>query len=185
MLYALGAEVETFLIMCTGVEDLYIFIHGSLDTILPLLESLPLNRFYTPCDSMSPSPLLSFTRLTGLNLGTELGDEEATSAALAALPKLTHLAFDNEGLLLLAHKILSLSRSPAVLIYFAWLTSPWRNKVSPQLTTDIRFVVMVTDIWWVNEDWLVGVQGDMDNWSRAAIFVAKRRTRELNREFMI
>ncbi|KAJ7834200.1 hypothetical protein B0H14DRAFT_1158370 [Mycena olivaceomarginata] len=130
MLYALGAEVETFLTMCTGVEDLYIFIHGSLDTILPLLESLPLNRFYTPCDSMSPSPLLSFTRLTGLNLGTELGDEEATSAALAALPKLTHLAFDNEGLLLLAHKILSLSRSPTVLIYFAWLTSPWRNKVA-------------------------------------------------------
>jgi hypothetical protein len=170
--------------MCTCVEDLCIFIHDSLDTILPLLESLPLDRFYTPCDSMSPSPVLSFTRLTHLNLGTELGDEEATSAALAELPKLTHLAFDNEDLLL-AHKILSLSRSLVVLIYFAWLTSPWRNKVSPQLTTNIRFVVMVSDIWWVNEGWLVGVKGDMDNWSHADTFVAKRRTGELNREFMI
>ncbi|KAJ7834224.1 hypothetical protein B0H14DRAFT_3709610 [Mycena olivaceomarginata] len=100
-----------------GAEDLSLF--GSFHALIPVTQSLTLRRLQAHCVSMPPPTLRMSLQLTHLYLCGHPKDPGATCTALATLPSLTHLAVDN--LALVSHKILELSPSIRVMVFFCSL----------------------------------------------------------------
>jgi len=167
--------------VCTGVMDLWLLdIH---DAWIPLIESLSLRRLcawhFDLFSKLRPTHRV-FSRLTHLRLGYNFKDVGSTCIALPALPHLTHLSLaDDDAFAPICLRMLESLRHLCVLIFFQYDTTvSVDNEALPLLAHDVRFVVMTLDNF--ATDWHAGAQRGTDYWSRAEIFIAKRRTREMN-----
>ncbi|KAF8193571.1 hypothetical protein K438DRAFT_836284 [Mycena galopus ATCC 62051] len=177
LLYSPSVDFHGILALCSGVEDL--LLQTALDdTLLPLIDAMPLRRLSADFDMMPPATHPMFSRLTHLHLGDDPVNAGELPEILAALPKLTHLSLDGDISVLMSPEILASSQSLRALVFFEYDPRVWSDEVAAQLTRDIRFVVMpVPDF---AEDWYAGLQHGTDYWSEAETFVAKRRTGEID-----
>ncbi|KAJ6462931.1 hypothetical protein C8R45DRAFT_1220429 [Mycena sanguinolenta] len=181
-------ELEMILRLCTGVENLW--IPNADETLMLLIESLPLKRLAAAFEFMPPPTSQMFARLTHLYLLVLLGEiVDSVRAFVVALPTLTHLSLphlsfsfdvsENEEIVFpTIHRILESSPSMQVLVIFTDSMISLENKVPPDVRRDVRFVVMLYRGF--AADWYAGILHDKDFWRDAETFIAKRRTREID-----
>ncbi|KAJ6462909.1 hypothetical protein C8R45DRAFT_1220414 [Mycena sanguinolenta] len=172
-------KLEMILRLCTGVENLW--ISTVPETLILLVESLPLKHLSAPFESMPPPTSQMFSRLTHLRLAVHLDENmDSVWAFVVALPTLTHLSFSfdmyqHEGPVFpMVLQVSESSPTIQVLIIFTDSMMLWANRVPPDVRRDIRFVLMpYRDLV---ADWFAGVQHGTDYWSDAEAFIAKRQT---------
>jgi hypothetical protein len=173
---------KAMLPLCPSLEYLWLYNLGAV--LIPLIGDLPLRRLSVSAVRMPIPPGCIFSHLTHLHLGgvsnLHVGGiykvAEDACAFIAALPKLTHLSMNSVASVLVSHKILELSPSICVLVFFEHHRRIW--SAVGELPQDMRFVVMPPRH--MIHDWYAGIQYGTDCWSDAEAFVAERRTRELD-----
>jgi hypothetical protein len=178
---------EMILSSCSGMEDLCLTKSSVVEHAwIPLIERLPLRRlcaYFNLFSMLSPANRV-FSRLTHLCLMGKIKDTKSTVKALIALPKLTHLSLDGHTFAHKCHEIPELPRSISVVILFRDSPAEWEvAEVVTLLAQDVRFVLM--NMPNLLKDWQLGATGGKDYWSAAESFVAKRRTREIDRAYRI
>ncbi|KAJ7887664.1 hypothetical protein B0H14DRAFT_3856338 [Mycena olivaceomarginata] len=137
LLFGVSEVQQDILALCSGVQDLCLF--GTFHALIPVIQSLALRRLQAHCVSMPPPTL----------------HPGATCTALATLPSLTHFAVDN--LALVSHKILGLSPSIRVMVFFDHSSSVHTDEVlDSQVTHDVRFVAMPTRNF--VDDWYAAIE---------------------------
>ncbi|KAJ7834225.1 hypothetical protein B0H14DRAFT_1158658, partial [Mycena olivaceomarginata] len=180
LLFGVSEVQQDILALCSGVQDLCLF--GTFHALIPVIQSLALRRLQAHCVSMPPPTLRMSLQLTHLYLCGHPKDPGATCTALATLPSLTHFAVDN--LALVSHKILGLSPSIRVMVFFDHSSSVHTDEVlDSQVTHDVRFVAMPTRNF--VDDWYAAIERGVDYWSDAESFVAKRRSGEIDSVYYV
>lgn len=110
--------------------------------------------------------------------------EVPMKAALVALPQLTHLAFSSEYFLPTCVEVLEAHKTLYVVVYFcSYITMEERKVHFPKLARDMRFPVVGRRSF--VEDWYIAMDRGMYHWDRAETFIAKRRTGEIDRTFIL
>ncbi|KAJ7930882.1 hypothetical protein B0H13DRAFT_2530801 [Mycena leptocephala] len=176
--------MATILSAHTGVENLWLLFIG--DACMPLIAAYTLKHLHTASyealfRAFPPATHQFFSRLTHLELRGPPDDTNVTSAAITALPQLTHLSFTAPSFILVCPQLLQSSPHLRVL---ACRNKPEADSLvqssAPQLAQDVRFVtVLMHRRRWVN-DWHQSTQHGTDFWTRAERFIAKRRLREID-----
>ncbi|KAF7361954.1 hypothetical protein MVEN_00540400 [Mycena venus] len=185
--------VKFVLSICTGVQNLWSFQASNLLVDLSV-KPLPLKRLHTtPMPlflNVSPSDPL-FSRLTHLELMGSPKEDIDISATLALLPRLTHLAFnENHTAMLISsyNSVLHNCTSLLVLVSLrgrSFATSSLHEEYEDDLLQDSRFVVVTIGCLWF-EDWQMEVLNGTGYWNQAEAFIAKRRAGEIDAtEYMI
>ncbi|KAJ7651371.1 hypothetical protein FB45DRAFT_890377 [Roridomyces roridus] len=169
-------ETDTILSACPNVQNLYILLPGRPAVQRrTALDAMPLRHLYCELDDIgivSNKDIFSstlFGGLTHLEL-YDIEDEEEYWTGLAALPRLTHLAFDTFATYLAARykEVLERKKDLKALIV---LRRPSARHA--QITVeDKRFVMMPLENY--TRDWQCGVLYGDDFWARADKFIAGR-----------
>ncbi|KAJ7091294.1 hypothetical protein C8R43DRAFT_1172122, partial [Mycena crocata] len=181
------ATLEMLLRVCTRVENLSVNWFSTATLYLLLSSPEPnLKYLYTdfrPFFKLPPTHPI-FSCLTHIEMSPVFsGNTDAITSLLPLrlLPRLTHLAFWPAELLGDCPRLLDTCKSLAVLIWFKWLQPtqhPFQYPPGTTILDDPRFVPMAFP--YGGEDWTVGIQTGMNYWRRAEIFIAKRRTGEID-----
>ncbi|KAJ7100931.1 hypothetical protein B0H15DRAFT_944223 [Mycena belliarum] len=119
-----------------------------------------------------------FSQMTHLEIFYTAEHSSTWLARLPLLPQLSHFSFADVDLLPICPDLLQACKLLAVLAYLAdtdidGYTSP----PLPPLFQDIRFV-LVTPVY-SGPDWIRGIETGMDYWKRAEMFIAQRRSGEI------
>ncbi|KAJ6527039.1 hypothetical protein B0H19DRAFT_1385488 [Mycena capillaripes] len=168
-------DAAGILSVCTGVENLtLLYVH---EAWIPLIASLPLKHLYACCyplfRALTPGHQM-FSRITHLEIDDSLHDPDGYGGrALAALPQLTHLSFNYSGLIPLCPRLLEWCSTLRVLVCLNEYALRENQTHATSLVRDVRFVVMRLPNY--VKDWYMGAQYGEDYWSRAEIFIARRR----------
>ncbi|KAJ7876507.1 hypothetical protein B0H14DRAFT_2714090 [Mycena olivaceomarginata] len=177
-------DTQAILAVCTGVENLWLPGLENNRKLIPLLAALPIKQLYASCYRILrtlPPTHRVFSRLTHLELEDLLPvsvDCNFLAGAVSLLPRLTHLSFNYSGLILTCPRILESCATLRVLVCLNSYVMRVYDLDELGLTRDVRFVVM--HVRGYVEDWYTGTQSGEDYWSRAEIFIAKRRTEEID-----
>ncbi|KAJ6556180.1 hypothetical protein B0H19DRAFT_140188 [Mycena capillaripes] len=177
----LVANAQNLLSVCTGTENLAIFI--GIDRLVPLIASLPLKRLYTHGKALFrdlPVTHPLFTHITHLGLGNATWLTQEHIRRFTLMPRLTHLSFSDISDLGIAPclDLLQTCRSLSVLIVHINGGIEASQQSFPALARDPRFVVM-RNAFYV-PDWQMGALVGTDYWTRAEDFIAQRRSGEVN-----
>ncbi|KAJ7641912.1 hypothetical protein FB45DRAFT_901335 [Roridomyces roridus] len=179
--------IQPILSAASNVEDLW--INNLNGDHWPLVSAMPLRRLACNLEAFA-LPIIEFThpmfsRLTHLELTFVLHpDEDIWCTGLAAIPTLTHLAYNNDlGMLSLSPALLRVCNSLQALIFIALTHIPIldRSTVDPHLrdlTRDPRFVQVVCMRY--VRDWQMGALKGLDYWERADDFISRRRSGEID-----
>ncbi|KAJ7438557.1 hypothetical protein B0H11DRAFT_2206111 [Mycena galericulata] len=179
-------EVAEFILSASsGVEDLWIIPNGTAASLLLILGLLPLKCLYCSLGVLFAPDTVDFTHplfshLTHLEFFDWNPVFPEHWFRLSLIPHLTHLGFNHKEFLRLALTILNTCKSLRVLVF---LESPWATSVEEHpeledLAKDPRFVQMPRSQY--IKDWQMGALTDIDYWSRAEEFIAKRKMGEIN-----
>ncbi|KAJ6566951.1 hypothetical protein B0H19DRAFT_715836 [Mycena capillaripes] len=181
-------ELREILTACSRVESLAVVYYqwSSLFPILATLKprrlSIPLAPLFVEADLCRPL----FTSVTHLNVSEYIGDHDNLArwpSFLALLPALTHLSmyfgFKIAGDILAGCKKLEVLLDIEDPLVVSLIPESLERLNS---LDDHRLVCMVmedcpTDYM---DDWIPGVKGGPDRWSRAEAFIAKKRRGEIN-----
>ncbi|KAJ7894966.1 hypothetical protein B0H14DRAFT_2334180 [Mycena olivaceomarginata] len=171
---------------CTGIRSLVFFhVHphmlSHLQALRPLRLSAPLGSVFGGGEVNEFTvdftlPMFSF--ITHLDVFDILElDPWSSWSTIGLLPRLTHLAFlelSNTW----ADKILVTCPRLLVLVSM-YCEEPMHLAAADRECSDPRFLWMVlaTDAYTL--DWQTGIQGGMDFWARADVFVAKKSRGEI------
>ncbi|KAJ7620245.1 hypothetical protein FB45DRAFT_148850 [Roridomyces roridus] len=183
---------EQILEGCCRLENLYLCGssqntgHSSdLSAVVPMLkrlhmDNLPHPLLSSPGSSHTVFPHLTHLEILGVSYPRPL--DEIYLSSITSLPQLTHLSFNHQDLEDIFLSILQNCLQLQVLLHFDGKRDrPFADEDS--LVKDVRFVVCRVDYlqdWnWV-EDWLMGVDSEIDYWCRAERFIAKRRAGEID-----
>ncbi|KAJ7626056.1 hypothetical protein FB45DRAFT_1060589 [Roridomyces roridus] len=178
---SLGASI---LSTSTGVEDLWLsgpVTSLVLATVAPELKPRRLHCNLT--ELFAEQPQVNFTHgifscLTHVGIFI-YGDVVSSWAALAALPCLTHLSFDDESFFLLLPDIVEQCKSLRCIVYV--LADSYAlddNDPDLEFAKDLRFVKMVCEKYVL--DWQAGALRSEDYWARADEFIRMRRSGEVD-----
>ncbi|KAJ7670022.1 hypothetical protein DFH06DRAFT_1468725 [Mycena polygramma] len=162
---------------CSNVENLWLSAQSY--ATLPQID-MPFKRLHCRLNTLfEPQPIDITHQLFALVTHLEVFDLPARGdvdvwAAVTHLPRLTHLAFNDEVYLPVCSALLQTSTSLQVLVLMLdhrgqMDTERWKDWD----VMDVRFVAMVCDE--AVEDWIVGAHTGADYWSRAEEFIAKRK----------
>ncbi|KAK7062034.1 hypothetical protein R3P38DRAFT_684916 [Favolaschia claudopus] len=175
------AKADIILAACPRVENLLI-----LD--LPYkrvqcIAHLSLTRLYAPCEALLrtlPPTHAFFSRLTHFAVfwGLYEMSEGEICAALAALPQLSHLSFSHPHFIRICPTLLAMCNSLRVLVSLLWDVPLGRR--GDELARDGRFVMMKLKGAAPIEDWYKGAECGEDYWSRAEVFIARRRAGQID-----
>ncbi|KAJ7651393.1 hypothetical protein FB45DRAFT_1051127 [Roridomyces roridus] len=169
-------ESHTIVSACPNVQNLCILLPGlAAVQRRTALEVMPLRHLYCQLDDLGIfsnkdiflSPL--FAGITHMEL-YDLDDEDEYWTGLAALPRLTHLAFDAFTASLTARykELLKVKTGLKALIVLRRLLAR-----HPQIRVeDKRFVMMPLEDY--TRDWQCGILYGNDFWARAEAFIAGR-----------
>ncbi|KAJ7690235.1 hypothetical protein B0H17DRAFT_1179958 [Mycena rosella] len=172
-------DLAEILSACTGVENLW--MGEDIDqSVLPLLAPLRLKHLcidIRPLFHAFPPHHSFFSQLTHL----ELLDDETDDASrnLPLIPHLTHLSFNDFSYIPISLRILETCPSLAVLV--ALNSDSLRHSYAAYaggLSKDVRFVAMNCEYYIA--DWLLGTKTGQDYWHRAEVFIAQRRSGEVD-----
>ncbi|KAJ7748657.1 hypothetical protein B0H16DRAFT_1692107 [Mycena metata] len=166
-------EWTSVLAACTHLDNLSLM--GRTAKWIHLISSLPLKHLYAPPEEIVQMLGPTFAHLTHLEIFDTPQDRSLWLDKLASLPRLTHLAF-HDRLDTLFPQLLRECTGLRVLICLAGLGTSYEGAV--ELAQDVRFVAMRCDNY--VQDWYMGARWGEDYWYRAEIFIAKRRTREID-----
>jgi hypothetical protein len=120
-------------------------------------------------------PIFSFlTHLEVLGVFTDI-EFQALSPKLALLPALTHVALVQVTDTNVATTILSTNPQLKVLICMQVIGPCYALSFD-----DVRLVCMLLTDTEYEANWITGVNGGLDFWARADLFVAKKRGGEIN-----
>ncbi|KAJ7778965.1 hypothetical protein B0H16DRAFT_1500619 [Mycena metata] len=176
LLHAVSQSVvASVLAVCTGVESLWAPMASS---VLGPTTGLPLKHLYTNFsplfESVHPGDPL-FSQLTHLELIGIVNVGVDIPSILSLLPKLSHLAFNDEEFTPHCPGVLEQCKSLAVLVSLGNPLVPGMafHEYEQDLSKDIRFVVLFSS-WF--KDWQMGVRSNSDYWLRAENFIAQRRS---------
>jgi hypothetical protein len=175
---------------CTCLENLWLLLID--EVCMPLIAAYTLKHLHTASHdalfrAFPPATHQFFSRMTHLELMTGSRDLDVTYAALSAIPHLTHLAFTADNLIRICPRLLQSDSSPRLRVLAC------RNKYAESLVQsaaprlpaqDVRFVAVLINAKRFIEDWHQGTQHGTDFWTRAERFIAKRRSREIDRAWM-
>ncbi|KAJ6482573.1 hypothetical protein C8R45DRAFT_1001904 [Mycena sanguinolenta] len=173
------------LAMCTRVQSLRMTIDVDQiqpDLILPALGALKLRRLCAYLKFIFagsiPSHMPIVASVTHLNILDWLPTTtDQLSSWLIQFPVLTHVTIRHDSVSL-AKNILGLCKNLQVLIFLQQEWAKYRTREDVPRGEDDRFVWMLTNF--VREtDWVFGSNGGVDVWTRAEIFIAKRRRGEI------
>ncbi|KAJ7138377.1 hypothetical protein C8R44DRAFT_342749 [Mycena epipterygia] len=185
--------VAEVLFECTGTRNLAFFnaAFDSPETVLPILEALPLQRlsgvalahlFPTPAPKDFTDPLCA--QITHLGVSDYRDGGLDTWSRIAKMPLLTCLSFHQDGISNSFCKyVLKRCASLEVLVMVCgdYPTLVLRAPGRAELADDPRFVMLVvTDF---TQDWETGARGGEDYWVRARALVNKRRSGEMEGYF--
>ncbi|KAJ7256915.1 hypothetical protein C8J57DRAFT_1343335 [Mycena rebaudengoi] len=157
--------LQRILPICTAIRKLALYDVRS--SVLPVIKELQLREL------LFDPTLPMFRELTHLRVHNITED-----CSFTQFPALTHLSFNaqNAGGALLASTLAHCSKI-RVLVGILW--SQWNIELWDQSTDDLRLVLMCTTRKdEVIADWQAGARGESDMWTRAEIFIAKRRRGE-------
>ncbi|KAF7366317.1 hypothetical protein MSAN_00887900 [Mycena sanguinolenta] len=151
---------------CSSIRNLVLV--GNHSDLLPSLSALPLRRLSANLSKAFPSGIdfthPVFSRITHLHSFDRLHDAQWEEwRGLAAIPNLTHLAFQRQRNLWIYPNVLSACRQVQVLIHLeSRLRTP---EIVPQsvidaLAHDTRFVSMPAPP--ITTDWQIGARGGED-----------------------
>ncbi|KAF8145046.1 hypothetical protein K438DRAFT_2028928 [Mycena galopus ATCC 62051] len=178
----LAAEEALILSACSGIENLWSLMQTSV-TILDF--DLPLKRLHCTLHKMFEPSQIDFSHrffacLTHLEIfdGTWAMINTDIWSNLTRLPCLTHLAFNDEDYLSIFRTLLPTWRSLQVLAILLTERMSLNEYELPELSRDWRVVVIECPAYL--DDWSEGALTGLDYWSRAEIFIAKRKSREIN-----
>jgi hypothetical protein len=158
-----------------------IWLSGFDDTWIPLIAALPLKSFYVACEFFMQIFQLphSFPCLTHLELMGALGDADP-SAALVALPQLTHFSFSDSIVVPICPHLLNSCIGLRVVVYLDEYTlRDYYPQYVDGLARDARFVILAC--YSFVHDWYMGAHRGEDYWRRTEIFIAKRQSGEIDR----
>ncbi|KAJ7773985.1 hypothetical protein B0H16DRAFT_115870 [Mycena metata] len=175
------ADIWSVLATCTGTTNLALFNVDVDPTLLPVLAQLRLERLSAVLGDLFPTPSAPnfahplFANLTHLDVLDWRDGGWAGWIGLRALPRLTHLSFNDDISNSVCEGALEHCAQLRVLVIV------WTNHATMQadpydrtgLGEDQRFVMIV-----VNEylrDWEAGAGGGEDYWARAEVWVQKRQ----------
>jgi hypothetical protein len=142
---------------------------------------LGLGGLFTSLHSVDPMHLL-FAFVTHLDIHDRLpedhGEMRRFIAKLTLLPALTHLALSRPKDSVAIAELLSTKTNLQVLVGIQF--SRLHPLTDLPLVDDARFVsIRVVGFEDLGNDWLAGVNGRLDFWARAELFVAKKRRGEI------
>ncbi|KAJ7670082.1 hypothetical protein DFH06DRAFT_1293976 [Mycena polygramma] len=163
---------------CSNVENLWLAARSQV-TVAAL--NMPLKRIHCTLDALFGNGAIDFThRMFASIAHLEIFNAPAAIdvevwSALASVPHLTHLAFNDDDYLPMC---LILLRTWTSLRVLAFLLSRVDLAKAPKLVEDRRFVVMPCEEFLA--DWIMGAYTGNDYWSRAEDFVAKRKSGEID-----
>ncbi|KAK7031759.1 hypothetical protein R3P38DRAFT_3352919 [Favolaschia claudopus] len=179
------AKPAGFFRSCTNLENLY--IADNTTALIPHFDSVSVTRLRAPCEAILrnlPPTHHFFSRLTHLELADKAWRTNFDpSQALAALPHLTHLASSWSHFI---PRLLQSCRTLRVLICLHNPSAERFDRVRPfaeRLAHDIRFVVASGQYGVMA--WYMSVQGGVDYWRRAEVFIEARRTRKIDTELYL
>nr|GAT60441.1 predicted protein [Mycena chlorophos] len=182
MLHSVSENVlPRILAVCTRVENLWAPMAS--DALLSLASgcSQPaLGHLYTsfmPLLRGLPPTHAFFARLTHLEIiGMPLRREYALWVdSLSGLPRLTHLAFNEDALLPISAELLHSCELLRVLVSLVGIHERMEAEMNTATSrSDPRFVVLYSP-WF--EDWQMGIRVGKDYWSKAESIVEARRNR--------
>ncbi|KAJ6578008.1 hypothetical protein B0H19DRAFT_1122092 [Mycena capillaripes] len=188
-LYLAGPDLEDsklVLSSCREVENLWLNSKFTiLPDLLPLVEDLPLKRFYghiCPLFGSYDSPeKIDFTHrlfshITHLSLfdNPRAADPEIWCKVIL-IPHLTHLSFLSSRFHAIWLRVLQQCPSLRLLVGIAMISE---LPHADELKKDPRFVLMYCRE--IIRDWQIGAYTGVDYWSRAEEFAAKRRSGEID-----
>ncbi|KAJ6482572.1 hypothetical protein C8R45DRAFT_305142 [Mycena sanguinolenta] len=166
------------LCLCAGVQNLFMAIDADQiqpDLFLPALTALKLRRlgaFLGPVFT-GPTPSPMFASVTHLTIFDSFLADDQLLRWLLQFPVLTHMAVHHDSVLL-ARNVLVVCKNLQVLVF---LHVGGKGDDIPSAEDD-RFVRMLARFAWSEEDWITGLNGGMDFWTCAEIFIAKKRRGE-------
>ncbi|KAJ7182990.1 hypothetical protein C8R43DRAFT_1116602 [Mycena crocata] len=193
------ADEDIILCACSSVDNLWLTSHSETSSLLSRIIPLPLKHLHCFLGRIIGVHIdfthSLFAQIMHLQIfDTVLPTSQAAlwsgPAGLAAIPHLSHLAFDEWYLILW----ITVLRTCMYLHVLIALAGPPRLSTRPgslhlsacqrfnlddthphvrELAEDPRFVLMSCPDFL--EDWQMGAQGGTDYWTRAEDFVAKRR----------
>jgi hypothetical protein len=188
-LYLAGPDLEDsklVLSSCREVENLWLNSKFTiLPDLLPLVEDLPLKRFYghiCPLFGSYNSPEKIdfshrlFSHITHLSLfdNPRAADPEIWCKVIL-IPHLTHLSFLSSRFHAIWLRVLQQCPSLRLLVGIGMVSDPPH---ADELKKDPRFVLMYCRE--IIRDWQMGAYTGVDYWSRAEEFAAKRRSGEID-----
>ncbi|KAF7324574.1 hypothetical protein MKEN_00498700 [Mycena kentingensis (nom. inval.)] len=180
LLHAVSESViQAVLSVCTRVENLWAPLASDVLVSLAtpdssrIIATRPLKHLYTNFMPLLPRlgsthPLfaqLTHLEVIGIPPRRELG---AWADAIARLPQLTHLAFNEDALMPICASLLGVCRLQVLVSLIGDTTRVGHD--DPRVD-DARFVVLFSP-WF--EDWQMGVHVGKDYWTRAESIVVER-----------
>ncbi|KAJ7651339.1 hypothetical protein FB45DRAFT_890313 [Roridomyces roridus] len=161
--------LNALLLACPNVQNLYMPWASYSPPPTETIDVLELRHLYCDVDDLvktNPFSRPFFQNISHLELFSPPADKDWPG--LIRLPRLTHLAFNNE-LLTLFQRLLNECASLRVLVV---LDTPRPSSDYSELANDTRFVMMEVEDF--IDDWQCGVLDGNDYWARAEDFIAKR-----------
>ncbi|KAJ7670079.1 hypothetical protein DFH06DRAFT_1321096 [Mycena polygramma] len=183
-------DEAVILAACSNVENLWLSTQAT--AILPELN-VPLRRLHCSLRALFGYESIDFTHkmfasITHLELFDVPQDiglqmDENVWMELTHLPRLTHLAFNDEQYIPTCFSLLRVWTSLRVLVVLLYRTDGRGPEMLhdagvPELAHDPRFIIMRCPEYL--EDWVMGAYRGEDYWSRAGNFITKRKSGELN-----
>ncbi|KAF7369467.1 hypothetical protein MVEN_00276400 [Mycena venus] len=180
-------DAAVILSACRCVENLWINPTGG--ELFHLIEDLPLKQLYCNVeDIFGPQRQIDFTHRLFANITHfEVFDGFVFKSVhpelwtgIALIPHLTHLGFNDEGLVDTWLTLLTSCKSLRVLVV---LEPGLRTLIAGHpdeqiLAKDPRFVAMGCEF--ETKDWRLGAHTGIDYWSRAEDFIVRRRSGEVD-----
>ncbi|KAJ7259425.1 hypothetical protein C8J57DRAFT_1340434, partial [Mycena rebaudengoi] len=166
--------------LCTGIRKLALY--DVRPSMLPVIKKLQLRELLVNFNGLFGTPtfpninptLPMFRELTHLRV-----HNITEECSFTQFPALTHLCFSAQeagGTLLLASTLAHCLELRVLvgLLWGQWIIENWDQSID-----DPRLVLMcVTGMDAAIADWQAGARGESDMWTRADIFIAKRRRGE-------
>ncbi|KAJ7622346.1 hypothetical protein FB45DRAFT_1061880 [Roridomyces roridus] len=180
-------RIQPILSAASNVQDLW--INNLTRDHWPIVSTMPLRRLHCSLEAFTLPKIdfrhPMFSQLTHFELTfVPHFTEDVWSAGLAAIPNLTHFAYNSDlELLSLSPTLLRGCESLRALIFLAMAHMPIlaRSTIDPHLkdlARDPRFVQLVCTRY--VRDWQMGALKGIDYWARADEFISKRRSGEID-----
>lgn len=180
-------EVHELLRLCPNLVSLYVVFHWQNAELLPILEKMAHVRrwsgnpgdLFGSCSSIDLSHPF-FRTITHIDILESVNERKSPYICpwLAALPALTHLGLYNDVPADIWRRLLDQCSQLRILLNF-WYedsVSAHQTASSPPVT-DMRYVV--TACAYFVDDWEVWARGGTGIWAVADVFVARKRSGEI------